>query len=535
MQNTDYELPPDPKRVIDGLRDTGYNFNTSIADIVDNSVAANATTVDLQVVMDFRGNVRVSIADDGDGMDLEGLRNAMRYGAKARPNPASLGKYGLGLKTASTAFAKRLSVISRPSGTVPPIMATWDLDHVGESGKWNLIVGEPDAEALTHLDQVAKGRAGTVVVWGKVDRLMKAYANPAGAPARGALGSKVEELRDHLALVYQRFLNPKDPRPKKHVAISVNGNAVKAWNPFMEGISEMVGNETIAVDVGNGKEASFTVRAFILPRPEEFTSPALEKEAKVSAARQGIYIYRENRLIVESSWLGMYQQEPHGSLLRVEFSFNHDLDEAFHLDIKKSQIGLNDELFKWLKEQFLPAPRREANRRYRVGEQKKVTTGGSGAHKNSNTNIKNREAAAGGAEVNVLNPATGEVEVKNAHGLFRLKLPVSSANAPGEVFVQPVESITSGLLFEPVMIEQKRGVRINQSHPYYHRVYVPNLKSSVTVQGMDSLLWSLAVAELTAIRDSTSEHFKDLRYEMSRILERLVETLPEPDLTSNDD
>lgn len=86
------------------------------------------------------------------------------------------------------------------------------------------------------------------------------------------------------------------------------------------------------------------------------------------------------------------------------------------------------------------------------------------------------------------------------------------------------------MLFEPIMIEQKRAVRINTSHPYYHKVYVPNLNRSVTVQGMDSLLWALAVAELTAMRDTTADHFKDLRYEMSRILEKLVETLPEPDL-----
>ena len=83
------------------------------------------------------------------------------------------------------------------------------------------------------------------------------------------------------------------------------------------------------------------------------------------------------------------------------------------------------------------------------------------------------------------------------------------------------------------MIEQKRAVRINRAHPYYHKVYVPNFNNSVTVQGMDSLLWALAVAELTAMRDSTNEHFRDLRYEMSRILERLVETLPEPELDKN--
>lgn len=532
MDKQDFELPPDPQRVIEGLRDTGYDFNTAIADIVDNSIAASAEVVDLQIAMDFRGAIRVSIADNGDGMDLDGLKNAMRYGAAARPNPASLGKYGLGLKTASTAFAKRLSVISRASGNTPAIMATWDLDHVASSRKWSLILSEPDQEALDQLNKVAPGHSGTVVVWSKIDRMMKSYDNPAGLPARKALANKVDSLREHLATVYQRFLDGKDGRART-VSMSVNGTKVSAWNPFFEGMSEMVGNQTVPMDLGDDKEASFTVRAFILPRKEELATPELMAEAKISAPRQGIYIYRENRLIVEASWLGMFQQEPHGALLRVEFSFNHDLDEAFHLDIKKSQIGLNDELYKWLKDEFLPAPRREANRRYRVGEQAKVADRSVGAHHNSNNNIRNGEATAGGAEVKVTDPATGEVEVNNSHGRFRLKLPVGSANSPGEVHVQASDGITNGLLFEPIMIEQKRAVRINRAHPYYHKVYVPNFNNSVTVQGMDSLLWALAVAELTAMRDSTNEHFRDLRYEMSRILERLVETLPEPELDKN--
>ena len=110
------ESIPNPGRAIEGLRDTGYNFETAVADLVDNSIAARATKVSVQVEQDFRGNVRLSIADDGSGMDRDGLLQAMQYGSPKRPDPASLGKYGLGLKTASTAFCRRLSLMSRPSG-----------------------------------------------------------------------------------------------------------------------------------------------------------------------------------------------------------------------------------------------------------------------------------------------------------------------------------------------------------------------------------------------------------------------------------
>src|SRR5690606_26688125 len=113
------------------------------ADIIDNSIAADASTVDLKVSMDFRGSIRVSIADDGIGMDRDGLIRAMRYGSPERPDPSSLGKFGMGLKTASTAFCRKLSVTSRPSGDVTPQRATWDLDHVVHAGRWELLLSDP--------------------------------------------------------------------------------------------------------------------------------------------------------------------------------------------------------------------------------------------------------------------------------------------------------------------------------------------------------------------------------------------------------
>lgn len=522
------ESVPDPGRTMEGLRDTGYEFETAIADLVDNSIAANADVVDIRINQDFRGNVRVSIADNGEGMDRDGLVDAMRYGSPKRSDPASLGKYGLGLKTASTAYCRRLSVISRNDGSAALHMATWDLDHVMKEQKWLLLMSDdPDEEAAEHLNEIAPERSGTVVVWTKVDRLLGNYKDPGGRPAQKALAKKVSELYEHLAEIYQRFLDPKDKRAR-NVKIKLNGNNVKAWDPFQEGLSELVAKEAVQTETESGAKAEFTVRAFILPRREEFPSDEQAKAAKLSSDRQGIYIYRQDRLIHDADWLGMFQKEPHSTLLRVEFSFDHRLDEAFHLDIKKSQIILNDDLWTWLKDQFLPAPRREANRRYREGQKKDISKKSKGAHDASNRNIGNKEAEIGGAEVNVTDPNAGEVTVVNSHGKFKLKLPVGAATKPGEVFVQPVDEVSDGLLFEPAIIDQHKAVRINTDHPYYRKVYVPNLNTSVTVQGMDSLLWALCVAELSATTDKTAESFSDMRFEVSRILRKLVESLPEP-------
>lgn len=523
---------PDPGRTMAGLRDTGYDFETAIADLVDNSIAAHADNVDIRVTMDFRGEIRVSIADDGEGMDRSGLIDAMQYGSPKRSDPASLGKYGLGLKTASTAFCKCLSVISRRSGDDVARMATWDLEHVKHEKRWELLFSDTaDAEALEHLNEIAPDKAGTVVLWTKIDRLMKAYQAPEGAHAKKALQKRVDELREHLAATYQRFLDPKDKRART-VVIKVDGKAILPWDPFQQGLSELLVQDTITV---KGPEAPFTVRAFILPRREEFPSEELAKAAKLSSERQGLYIYRQDRLIHSADWLGMYQQEPHSTLLRVEFSFDHRLDDAFHLDIKKSQIILNDALWNWLKETFLPAPRREANRRYRLGQRADVTKASKGAHDASNRTIANKEADVGGAVVNISNPNTNEVIVTNPNGKFTLVLPIATATKPGEVYVQPVGEIADGLLFEPAFIDGHRAVQVNTAHPYYHKVYVPNFKESVTIQGMDSLLWALCLAELNATSDKTAEAFSDMRFEVSRILRKLVESLPEPETGNKQD
>ena len=523
---------PDPGRTMEGLRDTGYNFETAVADLVDNSVAAKATKIDVQVSRDFRGSIRLSIADNGSGMDRQGLLDAMQYGSPKRPDPASLGKFGLGLKTASTAFCRRLSLISRPTGDALARMATWDLDHVIDKKKWLLQMSdEPDEEGLEHLNSVAAGKSGTVVLWNKVDRLLRDYQDPTGAPARKALEKRCGDLRDHMAMTYQRFLDKSDKRAR-NIDITLNGETVQPWDPFQKSLSELVAAETVEVeDTG----AKFQVRAYVLPRREEFPNDELAKAAKLSSGMQGLYIYREERLIHEADWLGMFQKEPHSTLLRIEFSFDHKLDDAFHLDIKKSQIILNDELWNWLKDQFLTAPRREANRRYRQGQKKDISNKAKNAHDASNSSIANKEAEVGGAEVNVSNPNTGEVTVKNEHGTFKMKLKIGSAAKPGEVFVQPAEDVADGLLFEPALIEQHKAVRINTQHPYYHKVYLPNFSSSVTVQGMDSLFWALCVAELSATTEKTSEAFKDMSYEVTRILRKLVEGLPEPDAGEESD
>lgn len=529
-------LPPDPSRLIEGLRDTGYEFNTALADIIDNSIDAKATKIRVWIRMDMDGDVTVSVADNGFGMDDAALLNAMTYGAKSKKDKSCLGKFGLGLKTASTAFCRRLSVVTRAVEDGPALKATWDLDHVEKKKEWEVLIDKPSKEEIELLDEAAEAGAGTLVLWEKVDRLLKDYETPGGAASRSALKRVIADFQDHAAMIYQRFLDTEDKRARSFEMI-VNDAAVEPWDPFCRknDRAEVVAEKTVPVELLDGSNAEFSIKAVVLPRREEFENPAAARAARLENQTQGIYVYRENRLIHPADWLGMFSKEPHFSLLRVEFSFDHRLDGAFQVDIKKSRILLKDELYNWVLSKFLPAPRRAAEERYRKGEKKKAQEKAKNAHSSSNVAISAKEDDLKLADVIVKDAAKGDVEIKNKQGTFRIKMAVSTAANKGEVSVQPVPSIDDGLLWEPCIIDGHHGVRINTGHAYYYKVYVPNLASGVTIQGMDSLLWALAEAEIGATTDTTRKHLKELRFEIARLLRNLVEDLPEPDMTTDSD
>lgn len=527
------DCPPDPERVIEGLRDTGYNFDTAIADVVDNSIAADATKVDILVNMAPNGVLTVYVADNGIGMNEDGLKNAMKYGSKVRPDLASLGKFGLGLKTASTAFCRCLSVVSRSADDKTARKAQWDLDYVAKVNAWKLKYPEVSKDELEILDATAKGGTGTLVVWEKVDRLLKTYSNR--GTAQNALKKKIQDLEFHLSMVYQRFLDKNDSRAA-NVEITLNGTSVKPWDPFVvsEKESEMLAEDEIEVDLPNGTNPSFSMHAYMIPRGDDFSTQKAKEEARVSNDMQGFYVYRENRLIHYGDWLGMFSKEPHLSLLRVEFSFDHLLDSAFNVDIKKSRILPAEEILDYIKKSFIPAPRRAAEERYRKGTAKQAADKAEqrDAHAASNRNIEEKAKSVEEAKVSVTKD--DEVKVENQHGEFTHKITIISNAKPGQMRVIPVPSLESNQLWEPCIVDGKQAVQINQSHPYYQKVYYPVLSQNVMVTGMDALLWALASAEHATYNEETKEHYEDMRIAVSRILKKLVADLPDPEEESEE-
>jgi hypothetical protein len=528
MTETHISVPPDVARISEGLRDTGYDFNAAIADIIDNSIAANATQVDVRLEVDFADDVVVAIIDNGDGMNREGLINAMKYGSDKRVSAKSLGKFGLGLKTASTAFCRRLSVISRDQAGEPPLRATWDLDVLARRNSWDLEFGAADAVQMKLLDEVAKGKAGTLVIWENVDRIVDRYKAANGQPLSRAIAKLETQLREHLSVVFQRFLDSSDGR-ERSIVLKLNGTLVLPWDPFcLVETKEPVAEKKLDIRLPDGTSTSFTVRAFVLPRKEEFSSDANRVAAKVSNERQGMYVYRENRLIHGPDWLNMFKQEPHYSLLRVELSFDHTLDGAFQVDIKKSRIELESGLYEWLRDKFLAGPRREAENRNRKGAANTARGLATLLHTSSSNTIQQKSDSLTTAEVSIVDEKSGKVTVANNSGATTACIRMLNPDDVGSTHVVTATTLDNGVLWEPTLGKNKgTAVVLNTGHPFYIKAYLPNRGNSTVIQALDYLLWALAQAELNNINQGNTEAFEEFRIEVSRNLKKLVADLPD--------
>jgi len=525
---------PDASRLIYGLRDTGYNVRTAVADVIDNSIAANATMVNVGIELRTDGRKFVYIGDDGDGMDASGVHNAMRYGAAARKNAKSLGKFGLGLKTASSSVCLKFTVISRKSADQPLAKLAWDLEHVSQRNTWEMMQEPVTAEEREAFEEYC-GDKGTLVIWSKCDRILsKEYGEPGGTQEKQAIKRLAESLAKHVSLIYHRFLEPADTR-ERNVTIRINGLPVEPWNPFYPARSEQIlgeAQQAFAVELADGSIEQARIRAWILPHARDMSKEENERFARISNKAQGFYVYREGRLIQDGGWMGVFAApEPHTSLLRIEFDFGYELDAAFKVDVKKSRILLDPALEEFLKQLLRPIYR-EAGLRYRR-KNRDVVVGKGIDHASANHSI---QATPGTTkpQVTAVDAATQSAVIGNNRGpSIRIRQPVQDNVRPESVHVEAVETITSGHLWQPALRSlgttgHVTGVLLNKHHDFYQKIYQRATASGYAVEGMDLLLWAFAAAEQNNTNAELEPIFEDIRDEISSNLRKLLRQLDDP-------
>ena len=325
-------VPPRADTLMESLRATGYSLPDAVSDLIDNSIFAGAKNVWLN--FHWAGESSwVSILDDGCGMSGPRLVDAMRVGSSSPTEarePSDLGRYGLGLKTASISQARSLTVATRRAKEKGASIRRWDLDHLASSGNWQLlrVASEQAVPSVENLQQL---KHGTLVVWEKLDRLV-GNAGVDDSRARGQFLGSLVSLEQHLGMVFHRFMSGRN-----HITIWLNGREVEPWDPFL---SDDTATQRLASETLGDPDAPIAITPYVLPHHSRLST---EKHRVAGGpagwnAQQGFYIYRNRRLILPGDWLGLgFQKEEHYKLARIQVDLPNSFDHEWDIDVRKSR------------------------------------------------------------------------------------------------------------------------------------------------------------------------------------------------------
>lgn len=325
------DIPPKPSALIASLRGLGYSPETALADLIDNSITAGSTAVEID--LQWSGGIpTAAIMDNGGGMNEARLIDAMRLGGDGPDSirdEADLGRFGMGLKTASLSQSRRMIVVTKVAESVSAV--SLDIETVAAKG-WIATVPDPLPDH-PYITVLLSRPSGTVVIWDRIDEL----SGLAGLTKEGFY-LRLEEIRAHLGMVFHRFINGDARR----LSITLNGRPIKGWDPFQT--AHPATTELPSERIRHGG-ASLSVKPYILPHRDRFAND-LEYEAAGGAggwaARQGFYVYRGKRLLVAGSWLGLggvrtWTRDEASRLARIQVDLPVGLDRDWRIDVRKSQ------------------------------------------------------------------------------------------------------------------------------------------------------------------------------------------------------
>jgi hypothetical protein len=314
---------PNPKSTINSYRSFGYNLSTAIADIIDNSISAQASSIYINYYWDGKDSY-LSILDNGKGMSLQELLMAMTPGSKDpedERDEKDLGRFGMGLKTASFSQCKRLTVATKKDSEL--YKRCWDIDFINEEQEWTLLNYISND---SHLESLEELESGTLIIWEKLDRIV-GTAETENEAVKSAFYNEFTIVKAHLSMVFHRFIE------QKKIKLYLNNLEIEAWNPFLLNLNPKP--EMGLTEVLHGK---VEVTYFILPHMSRISQSDYSKSGGPLGwfQQQGFYVYRGERLLVAGEWLGLEKKREYSKLVRISVNFSNAKDFDWNLDIKKS-------------------------------------------------------------------------------------------------------------------------------------------------------------------------------------------------------
>ena len=339
---------PKASTLMSSLRSMGYTFESAVADVIDNSISAYARNVHILFPSNPLDKLAIGILDDGIGMTSEELLEAMRYGSSSAEDTRAeddLGRFGMGLKSASLSQCAKLTVVSYNNGCLNA--NTWDFKHILEREDWLLQeLDDTEIQELPYIDRLKKQDEGTLVIWEDFDVISKS----SGGQVYQTLMDLRVPLESHVALIFHRFLSSVGT---SRLRIFLNEVEIQPLDPFLEQHPKTTRKKEITLDIkdSDGIERHIHIRPFVLP----FATDLKEEDKRLVGgienlrSKQGFYVYRNKRLIIWGTWFGMKQRAELTKNARVRVDIPNTLDDVWSIDIKKERATIPKHILRRLR------------------------------------------------------------------------------------------------------------------------------------------------------------------------------------------
>ena len=329
------ENQPTADVLMTSMRSMGYSFESAIADIIDNSIAAKATKIELKFPPS-PNEIYVAVCDNGIGMSSSELYNAMKYGSRHFEEERSeddLGRFGLGLKSASLSQCRKLTVISKKNSVVSAFV--WDLDYIEQEKNWMIAEYSPEEiENIKFYDYLNDKDSGTVVLWEDFDFIEKSNGK-----VYAELSKLQQSTTEYVSLIFHRFIR----RDKNKVEIYSNNYKIEALDPFLENHYKTDQRRKIALPIkdSNGVERMVYVQPYVLPFQKDLSAEDKKLSGGIEnyRSKQGFYVYRNERLIIWGTWFGRHRDEL-TKYARIKVDIPNTLDDIWGIDIKKQNAKI---------------------------------------------------------------------------------------------------------------------------------------------------------------------------------------------------
>lgn len=341
---------PNPEYLIKSISEQGYSFESALADLIDNSISADASKIEVLIHMD-KEPFTLFLSDNGNGMDENTLKASMQFPSNSPEEKRSsidLGRFGLGMKTASFSQTRCFTVLSKRKGSTNYSGRTWDVNYLKKAGKWRLLVNSQDEisdliqqyRSLSegHLNRFENFDASTIVVW---QGLYKFENYLEEGNRKSALKKQITEVTsDYLSLAFHRYME----RKTNPLQIRINNNLIAQFNPFPTTETDF---RPLEFKQKHFSTDTIKIEGFVLPARSIDESQSISiwtTKNRSLMDMEGIYIYRADRLIHFGGWNGLIKKAPRLQLARLRVDIGNSVDHLLHLNVAKSQIEIPHDL-----------------------------------------------------------------------------------------------------------------------------------------------------------------------------------------------